>query len=355
MESESKQVHQQEMGKNLEVLDILKETLTIYVKNINFIIFTILTSLPFFCVMVYFEILLQKTVIDTPEILSLLPFYEKHVVYTYVMDTPENLSLQPPFNEKHDIYMYVSEFDSFVLQNSTDKSFSKDYLPVLIQLVLIYFVPLHVLELCSAVITTDLASKLRSDSEENNMSLKQMFQKSTDISIMKGTFITSLYMLFLSASLLMAFPWIFSNCYGLSEVFGGYIFFAIICCVAIGKLLMMYLEWSAIWNMSIVISVLDGVYGPGAFRVSYFFSRGNQKRGLLLMLVFFIFGFCLRLISLSMECYKGGIGIFLQIGVLTVVNTLKWVSCVIYFCDCKKRKMEKRVDEELGNDLESGS
>ncbi|XP_057426029.1 uncharacterized protein LOC130719416 [Lotus japonicus] len=56
--------------------------------------------------------------------------------------------------------------------------------------------------------------------------------------------------------------------------FWGLHFFAMICCVAIGKLLMMYLEWSAIWNMSIVISVLDGVYGIGAFRVSYFFSRG---------------------------------------------------------------------------------
>ena len=106
----------------------------------------------------------------------------------------------------------------------------------------------------------------------------------------------------------------------------------------LAKLLMMYLEWSAIWNMSIVVSVLDGIYGIGALRVSYFFSRGNQKRGLLLMLVFFVLGFFLRLSCLSLGCYKEGVGIFLQIGVLTVVNTLKWVSCVIYFCDCKKRK-----------------
>lgn len=43
MESETKQVIKQE--KNIDVLDILSETLTIYFKNTNFI-FTLLTLLP---------------------------------------------------------------------------------------------------------------------------------------------------------------------------------------------------------------------------------------------------------------------------------------------------------------------
>ncbi|GAU19127.1 hypothetical protein TSUD_79500 [Trifolium subterraneum] len=89
---------------------------------------------------------------------------------------------------------------------------------------------------------------------------------------------------------------------------------------------MVYLEWSAIWDMSIVISVLDGIYGIGALRVSYYFI-------------------------------SGGSGIFVQIGVLIVVNTLKWVACVIYFNDCEERKMEKKIDDvEMGEDkLESNS
>ncbi|KAJ1379884.1 hypothetical protein SESBI_46490 [Sesbania bispinosa] len=326
MESESNQV-KQNMGLKLEVLDILKETVMIYVKNINFIIFTLLTSLPFFCGMVYFEILFQQIVVETPEIIPLLPFYER---YSY-----------------NEYYIY----DNGII-DSTIKSFSKDHLPVLIQLGFIYLVPLHVLELCSAVLTMDLASKLRS--EENKMSLKQMFQNSIDISMMKGTFITSLYMLFWSSCLLTAFPWTLTNCYSLFRVFGGYIFL-VVCGLAFVKLLMMYLEWSAIWNMSIVISVVDGIYGIGALRVSYFFSRGNQKRGLILMLVFFALGLCLRLSCLFFGCYKGGNGIFLQIGLLTVVNTLKWVACVIYFNDCKERKMEKKVDKESAKDLESNS
>lgn len=226
MESESKQVKQK-----LGVLDILKEAVTFYVSNINFIIFTFLNSLPFFFVMLYFEILFQQTIVETPEIFSLLPFnernhaYELDVIYDYGTNIPSR---------------------SFRKNYLPDKSFSKDYLPVLILLGFIYLVPLHVLELCSAVVTMDSASKLYS--EENNMSVMDMFKRSIDISIMKGTFITSLYMLFWSSCLLIAFPWTVNNCYIFFRGFGFYILFAVICYVALAKLLMVYLEWSAIWN-----------------------------------------------------------------------------------------------------------
>lgn len=335
MESENKQVKQK-----LEVLDILKEAITIYVKNINFIIFTFLTSLPFFCVMVYFELVFQQTVVETPETIFplFLPFYDRNYAYHF----------------EYSYYFNTSDQKKYYFKtNSAFRSFTSDYFPVLIQLVFIYLVPLHVLQLCSAVVTTDLASKLRS--EEKKMSLKQMFLESLDTSVIKGTFITSLYMLFLSTCFLIAFPWTVSNLYSFYNAFGGYIFIPLICCVALAKLLMMYLEWSAIWNMSIVISVLDGIYGAGAFRVSYFFSSGNQNRGLLLMLVFFSFGLCLRVSCIFFGCYKGGCGIFLQIGLLCVVNTLKWVSCMIYFHDCKERKLEKKADVEVGKDLENNS
>ncbi|XP_019464697.1 PREDICTED: uncharacterized protein LOC109363004 [Lupinus angustifolius] len=325
MESESKQIQQK-----LEVLDILKEAITIYVKNINFIIFTFLTSIPFFSVMVYFEFLFQQSLVETPEF-----------IYPLFL----------PFSDRY--YAYRSVLYSIHTDYLADKSFSNDYLPILVQLVFIYLVPLHVLELCSAVVTTDLASKLYS--EESKMSLKQMFQESIDMSVMKGTFITSLYMLFLSTCILIAFPWTVSNLYGLCNALGGYIFFALICGVALAKLLMKYLEWSAIWNMSIVISVLDGIYGAGAFRVSYFLSSGNHNRGLVLMVVFFVIGLFFRVLCILFGCYKRGYGIFLQIGLLCVGNTLKWVSCMVYFYDCKERKLEKNADGEVGKDLESNS
>jgi len=324
MESEREEVKQ-----NLGVLDILNEAVTFYVTNINFIIFTSLTSLPFFLLMVYFEISFQKIMVEAPQIISLLPFFEPNYAYVYLSESG---------------YSYI---------DPPRKSFRNDYLPVLIQLGFIYLVPLHVLELCSAVITMDSASKLKS--EESYITLKDMFKSSIDMSIMKGTLITSLYVVFWSTCFLIAFPWILSNCYMLFRDFGYYIFFTVICFVAFTKVLMAYLEWSGIWNMSFVISVVEGIYGVGAIRVSYFLSRGNQKRGLVLMFVFFALGVCLRLSCVSLECYKRGYGIFVQIGVLTVVNTLKWVSSMIYFYDCKERKMEKKVDEESGKILQNDS
>lgn len=321
MESETKHIIKQK--KNIDVLDILGETLTIYFKNINFIIFTFLTSLPFFFLMVYFETLFQQTLVQTPKIILSLPFHERNQLRFY------------------------SVIDHNFIYNGP--SFSKDYLPLLIQLGFIYTIPLHFLEFCSKILTMDLASKLINSEENLKMSLKHMFQNSIGVSTMKGTFVTSLYTLALSNCLLIAFPWTVSNCFIFTR--WSYIIFGTICFVAIGKLMMVYLEWSAIWNMSIVISVLEGIYGIGAMRVSYYFSSGNHKRGLVLMLVLFVFVGFLRLLCIYFECYKGGSGIFIQIGILSVVNTLKWVSCVIYFNDCKERKMEKKVDdEEMGKD-----
>ncbi|KAL5056749.1 hypothetical protein RYX36_028353 [Vicia faba] len=274
--------------------------------------------------MIYFETLFQQTILLTPKIISSLPF-----------------------REKNQLGFYSISDHRFIPQN--EPSFSHDYLPLLIQLGFIYSIPLHALEFCCKVLTMDLASKLINSQDSNTkMSLKHMFRNSVDASIMKGTFITSLYTLALSNCLLIAFPWTVNNCFIFSSsTFWCYVVFGMICFVAIGKLLMVYLEWSAIWDMSIVISVLEGVYGIGALRVSYHFNSGNQKRGLVLMLVFFVLGGFLRLICIFyFECYKGGSGIFLQIGVLTVMNTLKWVASVIYFNDCKERKMENKVDDE---------
>lgn len=348
MENETKQVPSiNQKNKNMDILDILKQTLTIYFKNINFIIFTFLTSLPFFLLMLYFETLFQQILVQTPKIISSLPFQQKEEIVFISLDSDDELHINNP-------YITVPSFGSY-------------YLPLLIQLGLIYSVPLHLLEFFSKVLTMDLASKLILSSEEKTiMSLKHMFQNSIDLSTMKGTFVTSLYTLVLSNCLLIAFPWIVSNCFGLASTFWCYMIFGTICFVAIGKLLIVYLEWSAIWDMSIVISVLEGIYGIGALRVSYYFSSGNHKRGLVLMLVFFVFGGFLRLVCVYFECYKGGSGIFLQIGVLTVVNTLKWVACVVYFNDCKERKMEKKAfilskekkvdDEEMGKvEIESSS
>lgn len=47
-------------------------------------------------------------------------------------------------------------------------------------------------------------------------------------------------------------------------------------------------------------------------------------------------------------CYKQGYGIVAQISLFCLGNALKWWVCVVYFLDCKKRILEKKVDSEVG-------
>ncbi|KAL2618646.1 hypothetical protein AAZX31_08G278700 [Glycine max] len=116
----------------------------------------------------------------------------------------------------------------------------------------------------------------------------------------------------------------------------------------------MYLEWSAMWNMSLVISVLEGIYGVDAFSSSTYFSRGCHRRGLFLMMIFFAWGHLLRLPCYHVGGYEQGNAIFVQVGLFCMVNPLKWVACMIYFHDCKERKLKKKTDEESGIDVKNG-
>ncbi|XP_061371410.1 uncharacterized protein LOC133313995 [Gastrolobium bilobum] len=315
MENESNKVKQKQ---KLEVSDILREAVIIYFRNLNFIIFTFFTSLPLFCVMVYFETYLQETLLETSNIVN------------------------PPRAHFH-YYYYDSIFDRF----------NMDYFLKLIQLGFIYMVPLYVLEVGSAVVTINLASKLRS--EEKKMTLKDMFQKSLDPSNLRGSFLTSIYVLLLTTSHQLGLLWIVLNYHVFLKDLSCYVIFAVICSMAFSNILRMYLEWSAVWNMSLVISILEGIYGIDALALSVYFSRGCRRRGLFFMLIFFAWGHLLRLLCLHIGGYEQGSEILIQVGLFCMVNPLKWVVCMIYFHDCKERNLQKKTDEELGKDVKSGS
>lgn len=331
MESKSKPEMQKQ---KLEVSDILIETVTIYFTNLNIIIYTFLISLPFFSLMVYFETLLQETMIETSKILNL-----PTLSYSYYGSLPDFQIIE----------------------------FSKKYSLNLIQLVIIYLVPLHLLELFSAVVVVDLASKLRSEETKNGLcivpilsdvpegttkvGIKDVFGNLISISKLRGIFMTSIYVLFFSTSYLFGLLWIVTNYQVFLKNSSFYLFFAVIFSLAFAKLLRVYLEWSAMWNMSIVISVLEGIYGIEALVLSADFNRGCQKRGLFLMLIFFAWGQFLRLSCLYMGGYKEKIGVSTQVGLFCLGNILKWVTCMIYFYDCKQRSLEKKLDEESGRGI----
>lgn len=319
MDTENKQVMQQ-IKKKFETFDILKEAVGIFLKNINFSIFTLLCSLPLFCFMVYFETFLQETLVETSEILHVPTDYSQYHFRSY----PDEIM----------------------------NRFSKNYALKLVQLGLLYLVPFHVLDICSAIVTIDLASKLRSG--DRHMTLKDMFHKSIDMSNLRGTFVTSIYVQFLNNCYFLGLLFIVINYFVLLRYISFYGIFAVICSLGFAKVLRVYLELSAMWNMSIVISVLEGMHGIDALVLSGYFHKGCQRRGLFLMLFFFAWSQFLRIPCLYMGCYKGDDGIIVQAGLFCVVNLLKWVACMIYFYDCKERNLKKKVDgEELGKDIEA--
>ncbi|KAI5419666.1 hypothetical protein KIW84_043726 [Lathyrus oleraceus] len=115
--------------------------------------------------------------------------------------------------------------------------------------------------------------------------------------------------------------------------------------------LKMYLEWISTWNLSLVVSVLEGIYGIDSLVLSVNFSRGCQRNGLFIMLVFFVWGHFLRFSCYYIGGYEQGNGTFIQVALFCMLIPLKWVVFMIYFHDCKERYLEKKTDEELGKDV----
>ncbi|RVW50840.1 hypothetical protein CK203_101829 [Vitis vinifera] len=118
-------------------------------------------------------------------------------------------------------------------------------------------------------------------------------------------------------------------------------------------LLIKSVEWSAIWNMSIVISVLEEKHGDVALVLSSYHSRGSRQFGSLFMLVFFVWSFALRGSCLYMGWSGGGNGIRITSAYVSLVclgNTMKWLVFVVYLHNCKNQRLE-RVDPEVEEQL----
>lgn len=306
---ESNQImHDQKLG----VLDILKKSLLVFGRNNNFIIFTIITSFPMFCFLIYFEYFLQKFLFNAIETLKPSSDY----YFDYFL---------------HDIF-------------DVARKLNKENLLQFMQLGFLYLVPLHLLELSTVLVIVDLASKIYK--EDKPMSLKEMIQRPFNLARLRGTFITFVYVTLLSACTLLGLLWLVTTYFVILRNTMYYLIYAAICGASFVSLLGLYLALSAEWNMSVVISVSEGIHGSAALALSSFFSVGNHRRGLILMLVFFVWGVVLRLPCLYIGYYTGGgYEIVAQICFFCLGNALKWVVCMVYFHDCQKQKLEKKVVE----------
>ncbi|KAI5352381.1 PREDICTED: transmembrane [Prunus dulcis] len=309
-------------NQKLEAFGILRKALIISTRNTNFFIFIILTSLPLFCFLVYYESSLQKSLVEISKILN------------------------PLHNNVHSYNAYFNLSWSIPLDIA--KKLNKEFPYELTHLGLLYLVPLHLLKLSTVIVIVHLASKIYTEEIPTTMTFKEMVHRPFGKTRLKGTFVTYVYVLFLSTFTLLGLAWLGITYYALFRDFSfmdDRVSYAVLCWPSFVALLAMYLAWSSVWNVSVVISILEGTRGIKAFGQAIYLTSGCEWRGFILMLIFCAWEVGLRLPCLYIGSYERGnyIGLVAQVSLFCFGNVLKWVACMIYFYDCKNRALEKKL------------
>lgn len=290
---------------------IIKEAMKIYTKSPSFIILTFLTSLPLFCFLLLHEIVCQQTYLELVKVLSSSGLLWQP--RTFIMELIREVSLK------------------FLLQG------------------LLYWGIGHLLDLLNTIIIVQSASMIYARGE--TVMLRKMLCRPFQKVGFKGPLITSIYSLILAS-----LTWIGLVSWATYFFMPATIFMALFGLSFIA-LLIKYVEWSSIWNMGLVISILEEKHGDVALGVSAYISRGSRKRGLLLMLLVFVLRHVLRLLCLyGIREKRSGVLVGVTIGQVFLVcfgNVIKWVVFTVYYYDCKKRFLEKKVDVEQGRAAET--
>ncbi|XVE83935.1 hypothetical protein DITRI_Ditri16bG0128800 [Diplodiscus trichospermus] len=319
MENSSSTVMKERLG----FFEIIKESLKIAFMNPSFIFFTFLTSLPLFCFLVLYEIILQHILIETGKIL-------------------QQTSDLSPFSVFGGDYLRLMDIEKLFEVVS----------PKVLLLGFLYLGIIYFLDLFNTIATVDVASIIYAG--EKSISLKDMFFRPVKETRLKGPLITSIcsqsLALLISLGLLSFATYIFIT----SEDFFFMLLFVVLFIALLGK----YVEWSAVWNMGIVISVLEEKQGDLALLASSYLTRCNRACGFFLMLGFFAWRFALRFSFLYEGWNNGGSSLVVtavHISLVCISNVLKWVSILVYFYDCKKQRAYEHTDVEEAksrNDLQ---
>lgn len=319
------------MKEKLGLYGILKETLTILYKNPSFIILTFLASLPLFCSLLAHEFIFQQTLIETAKSRPQEDYYKERCSVS-----ANGMSLC--------IYQVIGPLTT--IKEMTEKVTGRYLL-----LGLSYLGIVHLLDLFSTIVIVNSASVIYAG--EKRMNLKERWHRSIEGVSLKGPLITSIYALLMSSLSLLGLVSLVTQFYMISRAILITIFFGLLLSIA---WLPKHMEWNAIWNMGVVMSVLEEKQGVIALGVSAYVSRGCRRRGLFLMLIFFVWRLALRLSCLYVGWSEGGSGIVVtavQVSLVCFGNVLKWVAFMVYFYDCKKRFLEKKVDVEQGSAAEA--
>ncbi|XP_056682892.1 uncharacterized protein [Spinacia oleracea] len=337
--------------KQLKSFEILKSALKIFKSNTKFMFLMILSILPYFVFMVFYEMKLQKSIIYA----SSNPLLNHHPIKMRATRIPldvissilkNSVSFSQSVNQTQQYYInYYDDDDNTSYLNKRNEFFSDS-----LHLCLFYLFLYPLLEFLSLSITTKLATEVHA--AEKQSTLRELLHQKVNI---KGPFITYLYVHLLSSMTLFGLFWIvvwnhLSYSFSLRSPSIGFVLYTAIQSVMFLALLYKFMGWSAFWNMVMVISFTQDLTGVAAFGLSDYYGRHCKKTGFHLMLGFFVFGNVLRLPCLYAGlCNGSDAGVWITCIVMIFVsigNLVKWVAFVLYFYHCKQQTMEKKIDDQ---------
>lgn len=332
----------------VELSGILRESLSIAAKNPKFLLFTVLTSFPLFLSLLLFEFFFHETLFNSVE--TLLSHDDQ--------DTT--------FCNGNGCYTTISYWRSEPL--SSMRRVIANHSHQFVLLGFIYLILVHPLDLLNTILILCHSSALYAG--EVLQSFRAFLRRPIKDVSFEGPLITSLCVLGLStlvtiglislgSQLFTVHPWqpfgAFESYFfypSLPEVVAFFVFMLLFGGLFLA-LLIKYIEWSLVWNVGIVISVLEEKHGDIAIGVAAYLSRGSRRRGFLLMLVFLLWRLGLRLLCVYLfwgNKWGGARAAATVAQVLSVClgNLFKWVVLMVYYWDCKRRFLEKKIDVEGG-------
>lgn len=295
----------------LGTFGIIKSAIEVPLRSHTIIIFTFLISLPFF-----FTTLLQKL----PSLInfSFSNSISSHYYYYYYSDN----------NLIHDTAL-VLDFTTWLL-----KRWLIDFFRFAVAITTIYS-----------------ASKVYTTKRSMNLGDLMRCYPITKASVMGPLFTFLVMSVFSSISLDLVTQW------------GGWgplvktrtMFFQVMHGMSYAAGLTIWSGYCALWNVGVVMSVLEGnrVIGLEAFSASSDLMRGNRVRGAFLMVFYHVWWLGLGLPTyFPIYSYWGSFsdGIVYKIVdtiLLCLGLVMNWVVCVVYYHDCKNRRRGKEKDLNL--------
>lgn len=350
--------------KQLKSVEILRSALKTFTSNTKFMLLMILSILPFFVFMVLHEIKLQKSIFFYARLISLRG--PKTIYLTaYPLESLLNNTASNSLKTRQLLH-YGNFISSYYYDEYSQVNERREFLSNILQLSVFYLFLYPFLGFFSMILTMKVAVNVHGlHAEEKPATLREVVRQKINL---KGPLITYICVHLLSFMTLIGFFWIVANHQLFtSKLYAFYIiesidFWLNILSIAVHSviflgLLYKYLEWSAFWNMGIMVSVLEEHSGITALGMSDYYGKHCKKIGFQLMLGFFVFGNILRLPCLYAGLCNGSVpGVLITSTVMMLVSLgilVKWVSFLLYFYYCKQQTMEKKVDDhqEVGKTL----